>query len=93
MPTYTYRCKSCSHQFDEWQKISEAPLVTCPSCTKDTLVRVIDGGAGLIFKGSGFYLTDYKKDGSKTRTEKTEEKKPADKKPEPSPSPRKTSHS
>jgi len=75
MPTYMYRCKSCSHQFDEWQKMSDKYLVTCPSCKNDMLVRVIGGGAGLIFKGSGFYHTDYKK-GPKSNKGTTEEKKP-----------------
>jgi len=77
MPTYTYRCKSCGHHFDEWQKISDEPLVTCPSCNSNTLARVIAGGAGLIFKGSGFYLTDYKKNGSKNKADTPEETKPA----------------
>src|ERR1041385_7677302 len=61
MPTYAYRCNSCQHEFEELQKFSEAPLVTCPVCHKDSLVRMIGGGAGLVFKGSGFYSTDYKK--------------------------------
>jgi putative FmdB family regulatory protein len=74
MPTYSYRCKSCEHHFEEWQKISDDPLVTCPSCGKNGLVRVIGGGAGLIFKGSGFYLTDYKKNSSTTKSEGTERK-------------------
>lgn len=60
MPTYAYRCKSCSHEFEEFQGISEPALVRCPSCGKDTLSKMISGGAGLVFKGSGFYLTDYK---------------------------------
>lgn len=77
MPTYTYRCKSCGHQFDEWQRIVDDPLTICPSCTNSTLVRVIDGGAELIFKGSGFYLTDYKKNSSKSKVDTSEEKKPA----------------
>ena len=59
MPTYDYRCKSCKHEFEEFQKFSEETLVKCPSCGADALVRII-GGAGLVFKGSGFYLTDYK---------------------------------
>lgn len=59
MPIYQYRCKACSREFEELQKFSEKPLVTCPSCKKKRLVRVI-GGSGLVFKGSGFYLTDYK---------------------------------
>src|SRR5215467_12183453 len=60
MPTYAYRCKNCSHEFEELQKISEPPLTRCPVCGKDALVRIISGGAGLVFKGSGFYQTDYK---------------------------------
>lgn len=84
MPTYTYRCKSCSHQFDEWQKISDKQLLTCPSCKNDTLVRVIGGGAGLIFKGSGFYRTDYKKAGTKDDTT-NEQKKTSEKTPETGP--------
>ncbi|MBI3766769.1 MAG: zinc ribbon domain-containing protein [Ignavibacteriales bacterium] len=60
MPTYGYRCKSCSYEFEEFQKVSDAPLVQCPSCKKETLMRIIGGGAGLHFKGSGFYPTDYK---------------------------------
>ncbi len=63
MPTYTYRCKSCSYEFEEFQKITDERLIQCPSCKKDTLIRVIDGGAGLVFKGSGFYHTDYKRSG------------------------------
>src|SRR5260221_8619280 len=61
MPTYAYRCKSCLHEFEELQKFSDEPLITCPVCHKDSLVRMIGGGAGLVFKGSGFYSTDYKK--------------------------------
>lgn len=80
MPTYTYRCKSCSHQFDEWQKMSDKPLLTCPSCKNDALVRIIGGGGGLIFKGSGFYSTDYKKTSSKSKKETTEEKNPTSEK-------------
>ena len=78
MPTYTYRCKSCGNEFDELQRITEAPLVRCPSCNKDTLIRIIGGGGGLVFKGSGFYLTDYKKKSSSPATSeasKTSEKK------------------
>jgi putative FmdB family regulatory protein len=64
MPTYGYQCKSCSHEFEEFQRISDPPLVICPSCQKHSLIRIIAGGAGLVFKGSGFYLTDYKKQNS-----------------------------
>ena len=78
MPTYQYRCKSCSFEFEELQKNSDKPLKTCPSCKKETLVRNIGGGAGLVFKGSGFYQTDYKKSGdeSKQETPEKKEKKP-----------------
>jgi putative FmdB family regulatory protein len=61
MPTYQYTCKMCGHHLEEFQSMSEPALVHCPSCNTDNLVRSIGGGAGLIFKGSGFYLTDYKK--------------------------------
>jgi|SRR5689334_15538535 len=64
MPTYAYRCKSCSHEFEELQRIADEPLKVCPNCHKPALVRIIGGGAGLHFKGSGFYLTDYKKSSS-----------------------------
>ena len=59
MPTYQYRCKKCAHEFEEIQRFADEPLVQCPQCKENALVRLI-GGAGLVFKGSGFYLTDYK---------------------------------
>ena len=61
MPTYEYQCKMCGHQVEEFQSILEEQLKHCPKCGTDNLVRVIGTGAGLIFKGTGFYLTDYKK--------------------------------
>jgi len=61
MPTYQYSCKMCGHQLEEFQSMTEDPLVRCPACSTDNLVRSIGSGSGLIFKGSGFYLTDYKK--------------------------------
>ncbi len=63
MPTYHYRCKACEHEFEEFQSMAEDSLTKCPACKKPRLVRVISG-SGLVFKGSGFYLTDYKKQGS-----------------------------
>ncbi|MFZ4620440.1 MAG: FmdB family zinc ribbon protein [Bacteroidota bacterium] len=60
MPTYDYKCSDCGHTFEELQSMKEAALVLCPKCGKETLVRLIGGGGGMIFKGSGFYLTDYK---------------------------------
>ena len=76
MPTYQYQCTSCGHHLEEFQSITEAPLVHCPACNKESLVRVIGGGAGLIFKGTGFYLTDYKKRGSSPSTGGQESKAP-----------------
>lgn len=61
MPTYEYQCKYCGHELEELQSMTEEPLKTCPKCNTDSLARVLSGGSGLIFKGSGFYLTDYKK--------------------------------
>lgn len=63
MPTYHYRCKACDHEFEEFQSMADDPLTRCPACRKPKLVRVISG-SGLVFKGSGFYLTDYKKQGA-----------------------------
>jgi putative FmdB family regulatory protein len=60
MPTYDYDCDSCGRTFELFQSISEPPAETCPNCG-GAVKRRIHGGAGLIFKGSGFYLTDYKK--------------------------------
>lgn len=74
MPFYEYQCSNCGHELEELQKMSDEPLLTCPNCGKDTLKRLIGTGAGLIFKGSGFYLTDYKnsgKDASKSDSSKS----------------------
>lgn len=60
MPTYDYRCDACEHQFEEFQSITAKPLKKCPECGKNKLVRLIGTGAGVIFKGSGFYETDYR---------------------------------
>ncbi|MBP7460024.1 MAG: zinc ribbon domain-containing protein [Candidatus Delongbacteria bacterium] len=60
MPTYEYRCQDCNYQFEKFQSITDCPLDVCPKCGGH-IKRVISGGSGLIFKGSGFYITDYKK--------------------------------
>ena len=65
MPTYEYRCEACSHHLEEFQSIKAAPLVKCPECGKKKLVRLISGGAAIVFKGSGFYQTDYRSDSYK----------------------------
>ena len=74
MSTYDYRCRECGHTFEEYQPITADPLVICPNCGKHTLKRIMGTGGGLIFKGSGFYQTDYKKVGSSPSTS-TEKKK------------------
>ncbi len=74
MPTYDYDCADCGHEFEQFQSMSSAALEICPKCG-GKVKRRIHGGAGLIFKGSGFYLTDYKK--SATGPASTE-KSPAD---------------
>ena len=65
MPTYQYRCPTCNHEFEAFQGINEDAIKVCPKCHGETR-RVISGGAGLIFKGTGFYITDYKKSGDKS---------------------------
>jgi len=60
MPTYEYECKSCSHTFEVFQSMREPPLKNCPECGKE-IRRLIFGGTGVIFKGSGFYVTDKSK--------------------------------
>jgi len=57
MPTYEYECKSCGNIFDAFQSMSDEPLKTCPKCGQ-AVRRLINGGSGVIFKGSGFYVTD-----------------------------------
>ena len=61
MPTYEYECKACEHRFEIFQSIKASPLKKCPECKKMKLRRLIGSGAGIIFKGSGFYETDYKR--------------------------------
>ena len=63
MPTYGYECKSCNHTFDVFQSYSDAALKNCPECNKEVR-RLINGGMGVIFKGSGFYVTDKKNNSS-----------------------------
>jgi putative FmdB family regulatory protein len=64
LPTYQYKCPSCGYEFEELQSMSEDPIKTCPKCKKDTR-RIISAGAGFVFKGAGFYQTDYKNKGRK----------------------------
>ena len=70
MPTYEYRCPE-GHEFERFQKMTDPPRAKCPVCGRNA-VRQISGGAGLIFKGSGFYITDYGKDGKGPRKPESE---------------------
>lgn len=79
MPTYDYRCDACGHGFDVFQSITDPAMKKCPKCRKQKLRRLIGAGAGIIFKGSGFYETDYKRSrggvgGPSEKTEKGPEK-------------------
>ena len=89
MPTYEYKCNDCEHQFEELQSINADALIDCPECD-GTIKRIISGGAGFVFKGSGYYITEnrsekYKeaaKKDSAPKKESKEKKKTSDKKTE-----------
>lgn len=61
MPTYEYLCSKCGYKFEKFQAMSDEPVKKCPRCKSESVKRLISGGVGIIFKGSGFYATDYKK--------------------------------
>ena len=94
MPTYEYRCKACRHEFEEFQSMSAKSLTKCPACGKNALERLIGIGAAVMFKGSGFYETDYRSESYKKAKEadakaasgasdaKPDDSKPADAKSE-----------
>ena len=75
MPTYEYKCENCGHQFEQFQSITSRPLRACPECGENKLNRLIGTGAGIIFKGSGFYQTDYRSESYKKAAES--DKKPS----------------
>ena len=81
MPTYDYLCDSCGHKFEKFQSITARSLRKCPKCGKNQLKRLIGAGAGIIFKGSGFYETDYRSENYK-EAKKKEEKPPTETKAE-----------
>ena len=88
MPTYEYACPKCGHQFEQFQSMRDEPIKVCPKCKKTGVKRLVGGGAGLIFKGTGFYITDYKKAGAKKEggeSKPAETKPAADKKPDKTP--------
>jgi putative FmdB family regulatory protein len=69
MPTYEYKCRDCGEKFDEFQKITDPPLAKCIHCG-GPVDRLISGGSGVMFKGSGFYITDYRSDSYKKAAQK-----------------------
>ena len=70
MPTYDYECKACGHEFEKFQPITASAIRKCPECSKLKVKRLIGAGAGIIFKGSGFYQTDYRSENYKKSAEK-----------------------
>jgi putative FmdB family regulatory protein len=101
MPTYDYRCHGCGHEFEVFQSISADELRKCPECGKPKLRRLMGGGAAIVFKGSGFYQTDYRSESYKksaqadkavpeTKSETKSETKPESKSKETGKTPSKT---
>ena len=83
MPTYDYECTACDHKFELFQKITDDPIKKCPECKKLKLNRLFGTGAAIVFKGSGFYQTDYRSDSYKKSAEsdrKSSEPAPSDSK-------------
>ena len=80
MPTYDYICNDCEKMYEYFQSMSDAPIRECPDCNKNSLRRIISGGTGLIFKGSGYYLTDYKNKKKQSSENKKSNKKKKDNK-------------
>ena len=74
MPTYDYECDACKHAFEEFQSMMDKPLKKCPKCGKSKLRRLIGTGAAIIFKGSGFYQTDYRSESYKSAAKADEAK-------------------
>ncbi|MCY3699391.1 MAG: zinc ribbon domain-containing protein [Gemmatimonadetes bacterium] len=74
LPTYEYRCRGCGHDFERFQRMSDAPIRVCPVCGEERVERLISAGGGIVFKGPGFYATDYRQpadDGGKSAASKT----------------------
>ena len=80
MPTYEYKCANCNHLLEAFQSITANPLKKCPECGKLKLQRLLGTGAGLIFKGSGFYETDYRSESYKKAAESEKPKSDSSKK-------------
>jgi putative FmdB family regulatory protein len=80
MPTYEYICHLCGHRFERFQSIQAEPVHECPVCSSDKVEKIMTGGIGLIFKGKGFYITDYKKSNRDSTPEKPKTVSPDKKK-------------
>jgi putative FmdB family regulatory protein len=100
MPTYEYECDACGHAFERLQRMTDPAVRKCPSCGRLKVRRLISGGAGVIFKGSGFYETDYKRNRGGAHGRKRsgdahadESSSKAESKPEPKPEPKGESRS
>lgn len=102
MPTYDYECDACQHKFELYQGINDEVQKKCPECKKNKLRRLIGTGAAIVFKGSGFYQTDYRSDsykkakaadssGGSSKSESKSESKPAKSESAPAKSPKKSS--
>ena len=81
MPTYDYICNACRHEWDEFQSMTAEPTKKCPKCGKKKAERRIGTGAGIIFKGSGFYQTDYRSDSYKKSADADSKSQSSDSKP------------
>ena len=87
MPTYDYACEHCGYAFERFQSMTAKPVRVCPECGRRTVKRLIGAGAGMIFKGSGFYITDYRSDGYR-KAAKRDKEGGGDQKASPSGSPK-----
>jgi putative FmdB family regulatory protein len=77
MPTYEYECQKCGHRFEKFQSITAKSLEDCPKCRRKALKRLISAGGGVLFKGSGFYQTDYRSESYKKSAEKEKPSSPS----------------
>ena len=80
MPTYEYTCAACGHDFERFESITAKPNKICPKCNKKKAERRISAGGGFLFKGSGFYITDYKKSSGPKESKPAAESKPSESK-------------
>ena len=78
MPTYEYKCKKCDYHFEEFQSITSSPLTDCPKCDGE-VIRIISGGAGFLFKGDGFYITENRSEKYKEAAKKDDTASPTPK--------------